>query len=51
MTRFGLLAMPALAMMAVPAEAGIALKPISCPFAAIGYAIAGAKGEPDGVAA
>ncbi|MDR3372160.1 MAG: hypothetical protein P4L98_00385 [Ancalomicrobiaceae bacterium] len=51
MTRFQFFALPLIAAMAGPAAADIALKPIACPFAAVGYAITGAKGESDGVAA
>ena len=51
MTRVHVFALPLIATMTGPAAADIALKPIACPFAAVGYAITGATGEQDGIAA
>ncbi|MDR3497431.1 MAG: hypothetical protein P4L82_22795 [Ancalomicrobiaceae bacterium] len=51
MTGLRFLVLPLLALLTVPAEADIVMKPISCPLAPTGIGIVGAKGETDGVAA
>lgn len=55
MTRIRIAALPLLALPLLsassPATAEIVMKPITCPYADTGFAIVGAKGERDGVAA
>lgn len=51
MTRSPLLPFAFLVALAAPAQAEISLTPIQCPYAAVAFAIVGAKCEMDGVAA